>query len=363
MGQKDQSLLDVVRYLYARRKRILIITAAVCLLTIIVSLVIPNYYEGKTTFYAGSMNLSNPESIFGSSGSDMYFFGSDSDVDRLMSIARSRELARFIIEKYDLADHYDIDTSTLKGKERLYLRFNKYLTIQKNKFDAVELTFEDTDMKLVAPVANDCRNKIDELIKASIAINQDKLISVCQSNIDRNKERLASVEDSIIYISQVYNVINVETQGERLSQMLVDTESGIIEGTAQYDYLMKGTRRMRDSAQMIRAKIEGLEKKQDLLLNTSLKRYSDAAGQLLALQKLQDQIAKRIGYDTDRLQQLQSAFHSDISTIITIEEANMPYVKSRPKRSMWVLASALVGFVFACLYLLMLRSIRLLDLK
>ena len=212
---EENQMVDLLKYLYGKRKQILLWTGTAALLSVVFSLLMPNYYKAATTFYASAQSLSNPESIFGSQDGQMYFFGGDSDTDRLLAIGKSREVSEFIIEKYNLVDHYEVDTSTLRGKERLMLKFSNRLEILKNKFDAIELSFEDTDRTLVDDVANDCREKINEIARRVVRENQVRMIEVCQENIYKNQSKLATVEDSISSITVIMALSMPNLRGSR----------------------------------------------------------------------------------------------------------------------------------------------------
>jgi uncharacterized protein involved in exopolysaccharide biosynthesis len=360
---EENHLIDLIRFLWKKRRLIIIWTGSIAILSIVVSLLLPNYYKSTTTFYASAQSLANPESIFGSQEGQMFFFGSDSDVDRLLSIGRSNELATYIIDKYNLIEHYEIDTTKLKGKERLMIKFRGMLDVIKNKYDAVELSFEDEDRSLVDDVANDCRDKINEIAKRVMKENQLRMIRACEKNIVENELKLAIVEDSIISITRKYGIVDAESQGEQISNLLVSTEAGISEYSAKYDYLKKNaSSKLNDTLDLIKAELEGLRNKKSKLINDDLSDFSKGSGRMIALQQLQSQMSKRIGYDTDRLQQLNSAYESDISALVTLEAASEPYVKSRPKRTIIVLAATFGGFIFSVLLLILLKNIRELQL-
>ncbi|HKK89382.1 MAG TPA: hypothetical protein VJ917_11090 [Saprospiraceae bacterium] len=361
---EENQMVDLLKYLYGKRRQILLWTGTAAILSVVFSLLMPDYYKASTTFYASAQSLASPESIFGSKDGNMYFFGGDADVDRLLAIGKSREVSDYIIEKYNLVDHYDVDTTTLKGKEQLMLKFSDQLEIVKNKFDAIELSFEDKERTLVDDVANDCRYKINEIALHVVRENQERMIEVCQENINKNQRKLESVEDSISSITSNYGIINAQSQGEQISSLIVSTEASISDYSARYDYLLKNaTESIRDTLQFIKATLEGLKQKKSKLNREELVNFSKGAGRLVALQQIQEQLSKRVGYDIDRLQQLNSAFNSDISALVTVEEAREPYIKSRPKRSIIVLAATFGTFVFSILLLLLVRNIRQMSWK
>ena len=189
MDQKD-SLLGVVGAVYRWRKQIIGVSFAVAVLTAGVSLLLPNYVKSTTIFYAASPDLASPEALFGKSNESMDYYGEDEDVDRIMTIAKSNELKDFLIAKYNLYEHYEIDSTHIKAKFKIYERLEKLYAVEKTKFDAIELSFEDKDKALATSMANDARLKIDEIGQRLIKQSQEQVLNTYNENIRIKVEEL-----------------------------------------------------------------------------------------------------------------------------------------------------------------------------
>ncbi|MFN0013686.1 MAG: hypothetical protein ACKVU2_03985, partial [Saprospiraceae bacterium] len=115
MENRD-NLLGVLQTIYRWRKTI----RNVCLLALLgsigISLLMDNYYEAKTIFYPTSPQLANPELMFGNTGHVTDYYGSDRDLDRLAEIAAGKEVEDFMVHRFNLYEHYDIDSTDKKGR-------------------------------------------------------------------------------------------------------------------------------------------------------------------------------------------------------------------------------------------------------
>ena len=155
----EYSLIHVVKVLARWKKHILIATTAVAVLSIIGSLLKPNYYKSTTVVYAASPTLANPDPIGG--GEKLYYiYGTGEDLDRLFSLANSGEVKNYLINRFDLASHYDIDTTSAKGKAKLFTKFNKLYETKKTKYDGLQLSIEDTDPTRARDMVTAAREKI-----------------------------------------------------------------------------------------------------------------------------------------------------------------------------------------------------------
>jgi tyrosine-protein kinase Etk/Wzc len=74
-------------------------------------------------------------------------------------------LADFLIDTFNLYEHYDIDP---EGRQSALPRsgsFYELYEVTKTKRDAIELSVEDTDKALAAKIANAARDKIDATVQ------------------------------------------------------------------------------------------------------------------------------------------------------------------------------------------------------
>ena len=105
MEQKE-NLLDILRVLLLWKKPLLYTSLGIGLLTALISLVLPNYYQSTTIFYAASMDQAKPGHIYGTATTDTDFYGNDHDNDRLLTFAESGEVSTYLINKFNLYTHY-----------------------------------------------------------------------------------------------------------------------------------------------------------------------------------------------------------------------------------------------------------------
>ncbi|MCC7466104.1 MAG: hypothetical protein IT261_07540, partial [Saprospiraceae bacterium] len=101
MTNRD-TLLGVIGTIYRWRKALRNVCLIALLGSIGIALSMDNYYESTTIFYPANQDLSKPEMIFGAMTKVTEYFGTDRDVDRLLEIASSNELADYMIDRYKL---------------------------------------------------------------------------------------------------------------------------------------------------------------------------------------------------------------------------------------------------------------------
>ncbi|MCS7036605.1 MAG: hypothetical protein RMJ33_14060 [Saprospiraceae bacterium] len=359
------SLIEVIRTLYRWRKTLRNICLAALVISIGVSLLLDNYYEAKTVFYPTSPRLANPELLFGYTGQVTDYFGSDHDLDRLAEIARSREVEDFMIQRFHLYEHYGIDSTARDGEYKVRKRLRKHYQIQKNKNDALELTVEDKDPRLAAEMANAARDKINEIAQRLSKESQRQLLAAYETNMKRKQEELERIADTLRRVQEHYGIYDVGTQGSQIAGQLSAAELEVIRYRARLEVLEQDTSVPRDTLAFIRANLKAYEQQRQQLRNRqgnaevlTVDRLNEAAPRIAILQDMHYQARKQLTYDIERYNQILSTYSTNIPALLVVEAAEPPPVKSRPKRSLIVLASVLGAFFFTTLAALLADAYR-----
>jgi tyrosine-protein kinase Etk/Wzc len=356
---------DIIRLLYSKRKQIGLVVGVVTLLTAIVSLFMPNYYKAVSSFYAASSDMAKVEHIFGRANKDMEYYGTDLDIERIMTIGNSAEMYQFLIDSFSLDERYKISLKKPKDKYRLFKKIEKVYSLQKNKFNVLELSFEDKDPDFAAVVANAARDKIDQISRRLMRSQQSTLVDAFTQNLIIKQETLNNLADSLSALRKNYNIVNVSSQSEMMATLISEVESGLVRETAKLEALRDAKLIKRDTIEFIAANVRGLEREMASLKaedggggTFSLSRFNEGRSKIELLESRYYMAREHVGYDTERLKQLLAAYNANIPAIHIVEEASAPLIKSRPFRSLYVITAMLVSLLFVSLALLLRESFK-----
>ena len=356
MEQKD-SLLGVLQTLFKWKRPILIATLVAAVGSAIIVLVIPVYYQATTIFYAASPDLASPEAIFGEASEAMEYYGEDEDVDRVLTIAESSELAEYLIQRFNLYEHYEIDTTDWKAPYKVQEKLSKLYEVKKTKYDAVQLSVEDQDKVLAAEMANAARERIDSVGQKLVKESQAKLLRTYEANIASKEDQLRVLIDSLQRVRKQYGVYNTESQSEVLATLLAEAESQLTNTRARLNVLKEVAGIPRDTITYLRAAIDGAQQ-EVAQLERKLDLFNDGMALVDMLVEIQIETSDQLSEDQVRYKQLQSAYESNFSAIHLVEAATVPIIKSRPKRSMLVLAATFIAFIFCIMGVLLIDAYR-----
>lgn len=364
----QNNLVEVLGVLWRWRKKIIGITLVVAIGSVVLSLLLNNYYQATTIFFAASPDTNKPEQVFGQTNKATRFYGDDFDNDRLLTVASSGELIQFLLDSFQVADHYKMKTDSPKRKFKLEKKFRSNFDVTKTKFDAISLSFEDKDPAFAATVANEARNQVANLTLSFLHIGHQKRIETYQGSILAKTKEIKIIGDSLQILRKKYSIFDLKSQGELLSTIAAEAESNLA-GTSAKLKKLKSNGGFPDSVVVLQAEIMGYKKQLETVLGEknggsfSLKLLREGMGAIQALDDRYESLSDQLDIEKEKLRQTKTVLNSNAPTIILAEKADIPKIKSKPKRSILVLAATLGAFIFSLLGALLFENIGKLDFK
>ena len=236
---EKNSLLPILGTLYPWRRVIIFMTAAVFVISCLLSLLMKNYYEGKTVFYAASQDLFKPEKVFGGGTQEMYYYGSGEDIDRILTVGNSNEILDQLIDSFDLWSVYKVKNTGPKAKFKMRKLFRENYDIILTKQDALELTIEDTDPKRAADMANAATQMIEGRVRSIIANSQRALIDSYTTSIKGKEKIMQDISDSLVYYRQKTGIFDSHAQTEILATRITEVTNDVEREKASLQSLQK----------------------------------------------------------------------------------------------------------------------------
>jgi tyrosine-protein kinase Etk/Wzc len=346
MDNRD-NLLGVLATLFKWKKQILKVILIAGIGTAAISFFfLDDYYRASTVFYVASPDLFKPEQMFGTSNKDMDYYGTDADLDRVLTIAESNELYDYLIKAFNLYKHYDIDSTKQKAPFKVREHLQKLYEVKKTKFGAVELSVEDINKEFAAQMANSAREKIDEITQRLIRNSQLGLINAYESSFVEKEKALLGINETLTRLRQNSGVIDPEQQTEAITKSAVEAEVNYTRSKAKLEALRKMQNISKDTIGFLEATVKGYEEEVKHS-NAQLKRYNDGYNGVVDMKNQYEKESEQVSKDKQRYLQLRIAYSTKISAISVFETAAIPIVKERPRRIVIIASAMLIAFIFS----------------
>ncbi len=362
--QTKESLIDILKLILKQKKSVIRNVAIITILAVIVSLFLPNYYSATTVFYPASPDVMKPEHIFGTSTKDMEYYGTGMDLDRMLSVANSVELLDLMVDSFGLYKRYEIDSTGRKARYKVHNTLKDHYKIEKTKLDALELSIEDKDPKVAASMANAARFFINNLVSDLLKTNLEELSVTMKDNIAQKQKEVETLSDSVRILRNKYKIIEPDAQGKELMQKMVNVESKYKREQERLKVLetLPGIRR--DTINLLKAMVAGLKEEYKSITDsntTSAINFNNFNEGRNIIEVMSTQLRSAKDYLTvykTRYNQLLGVLKSKSNALHLVEKADIPLVKSRPKRSLIVLAAMIAALMVNVLGIIIIDSLR-----
>lgn len=347
MQQRD-NLLSIVASVFKRKKQILWLCAIAAIGAILISLLLPNYYKSTSVFYAASTDLTLPDPV-GPDLKERAIFGVESDLDKIMNCASSTELVDYLVEKFDLYTHYDINPDSKKGRFKVREALGGLMDLKKTKFEAIELSIEDKDPEFAAQMVNAAVDKVNAIAQNLTKSAQAKQIESKRASVIEKEKSIVVLGDTLSALSERYSIYNVTAQSESITESLTNVSGKLALVRAKLTSLKESGYSKRDSISYIKAQEQGFLE-QWRYLESSVDNFNQGSSLVGSISR-QLQIAQsQYAEDKERLKQLEAVYNFDAPMVLVLEKGEIPIVKSRPKRSLLVIGAVFITFIFTVIF-------------
>ncbi len=366
MNNAQESLLDIVKVLFKWRKTILLTTLGITVLTAIIVLLLPNYYNSSALLYPANLRIASRGALFGNADETLDIFGKSADLNRIMMVAESDEIVQYLNKKYNLYERYDIDSTHAKAFHYVKLNFLTHYNVRKNEKDALEISLEDKDPKDAYEMLWSTIGKVDELVRRMTKRNEEIIMDAYRKRIDVKQENYNRASDSLMRTREKFGIVDVETQRELLTETITIAEAGLAKYRGKL--VAMGGNARRDSIAKVKTLIGALETQVKALKgdvdsgNTiNINKFNQGRELVLLMETSQEFLSEELSFLRDRFFQLETVYNTNISSVYVLEPPNIPIIKSRPKRTFLVLSSAFFALILSVLGVLLFENYKTVD--
>ena len=200
---------------YNWRKKIILVSFVAAIIAAVVSLFITNKYKSEVILFP-TMNLSAGKALL-NEYNDFLEIGEEEELEHMMQILESNEIINRVVEKFDLINHYEIDTSNEKYYVDLMKEYQGNIESSITKYSSIRISVLDKDPQMAADIANEITSLIDTVMNNL----QNNMAQQGYQSLLKDKDFVLSeikdLEDSISKI-RALGINDYESQSEVLNE-------------------------------------------------------------------------------------------------------------------------------------------------
>ena len=146
--------------------------------------------------------------------------------DQLLQLLESNSIRDSIIRRSDLLAHYRMDTTGRGGRAALYALYKERVTIEKTRYESVEIDVEDEDPVMARDMVADILSQTDLLARRLQRQNSRELLTIIQNDMEVTRQRMDSVEARLNELRASKGLLDYKSQAKELTKGYVKTLGG-----------------------------------------------------------------------------------------------------------------------------------------
>lgn len=181
----------------------------------------PKYKSTVTVFPTTTNSLSKallPQQ-FSARGQDILEFGEEEEAEQLLQILNSDEIRNQVVAKFDLLNHYDVDTNGPYVRTELYETFSDNISYRRTEYMSVEINVLDTDPDTAALIANEIVILLDHAKNRIQKVRANQGLSIIEGEYLAVRRLFKTLDDSLTAL-RYKGVHDYESQSSVLSEQL-----------------------------------------------------------------------------------------------------------------------------------------------
>ena len=333
MGKHKKNLrldsIDFINYVWSKRKMLITVSIIAFIVSAIVSLTIkPKFKSSVVLFPASSASIS--KSLLSrntSQQNDILRFGGEEEGEQLMQVLNSEDIRDKIIQKFNLAHHYRIDTAKNFGRTKLFGEYKNNIKYMRTEFMSVIIEVLDIKPDTAALIANEISNQVDSVMTRIQHERAIKGLAIVEKEYTTMVKQMNLMEDSLRKIGDL-GVNDYKSQTKAYNEAYA---KALLSGRSQ------GTKEIESKLKMLAKYGANYTDLTDLLYNET--------------QRLSELKGKYMEAKVDAEQSIPHKF--------VVDRAYPSEKKAYPQRTLIVLMSTLSAFLVALLLLIIRDSINI----
>jgi len=355
---QDIDLVEYIKFLFKQKKWIMGVTGLIAVLSVIVSLLLPNWYLTTAVILppGGGESTGLGALISDLPIANLGLFSSDEEANVYLAILKSRSMATEVVNKFELVGKYGVDNT-----ERAIRVLENNVSFEISDEGTISVSVMDKDREIVADMANFYVEELDRINKRLTSEKARNNRIFIDSRVNQTKEELKTAEDNMKKFQEEHGVIAIETQTEEVIRAAAELKAQIMATEVQLDVMEKSVNVNNPSYTTLKLQLTKLREKYDgLKFRANGVNEQDIFQPLFDVPELGLQYARLLSeikllstilefllpeYEQAKIQEAR-----DTPTVQFLDRGVTPEEKYKPKRSLIVIACTLLGGFLSVVY-------------
>jgi LPS O-antigen subunit length determinant protein (WzzB/FepE family) len=317
----EQERQNLLLFIWKKRKSLLIVTGIATILALVVSLLMkPLFLSTALVFPAATSSVSFSEQRNATASS--MDFGVEEQAEQLVQILQSSRIREKVITKFDLMNHYGIDSTDENKNYKMMKEYEGHISFIRTRYGSIQIDVLDEKPELAAEIANKIVDLIDTVKNSMISERTMPAFEV-------NKRKRDLLDQDLNTI-----LVQLDSLGE------------------------KGVISMEGRTNLFTALVESKSEKDREFLKKQIDVNLLYGPRFDGLEEMRDEKIEKLEKFLDSYEQAESDAYANYTHKFIVERAVVADKKDKPKRMIIVILAAIGTFIFMVFLLLINEKIK-----
>ncbi len=166
-------------------------------------------------------------------------YSDESETEQMLQLLQSKDIKDSVIKKFDLAKHYEVDSSFKYFYSTIYYEYGESVSISKTPFESVEISVLDRDPMLANDMVNAIIDYYNIKVRNTHNVKYLEVIRMYDAIIAKKQAHIDSLKLRLQTLSTEYGLIEYEAQAEEITRGYLRTVTGASSSSINQREVMK----------------------------------------------------------------------------------------------------------------------------
>lgn len=340
LAHKDrEDFMGVVR---ARRRFLALNVLVTTLVALGISLILPKWYTGRAVLLppqeddtASALSMLMPKSL-----GSVRLPGAPTMADVFVAVLKSRSVADRLVARFDLVRRYNA-----KDEERAVKELASHATFKLGDEGTISIAVEDKDPKTAAAMANAYVEELDRFNVETRTSSAKRTRAFIDARLTVAKQDLANAEDRLRAYQQNKKLPALSPSAQADTDVGANLMAQKIALEVRLQVLQQSLAESSEEVRRVRMELAAIDRQVGGLPSAGIEIM-----RLWRDVKVQEQVFELL---TAQLEEARIRETRDTPTVQVLDHAVVPLHKSRPKRSLIVIAGFVIGLAGSLTWVLL----------
>lgn len=345
-------------FLIKWRKPLLFTGILSAVFSILVSfLIVPKFKSSVILFPAATNSISS--ALLGEEQGktyDLLEFGQEEEAEQILQILNSDEIRNSVVKKFNLMQHYGIESSDPYKNTKLLDEYESNITFERTEFMSVRIEVLDPEPQMAADIANFISSMLDT-VKTKIQRERAvEALAIIEKEYRAKLDEVRIKEDSLRNL-RLLGIFDYTTQSEELNKEFIQYHSLYKSESAKLPIYKKYYDDKDSTVVNTMARIRGAEAGVTSL-QSQLKQMAQLGGSYFSINEMLWQERSQLAFLKKRFEKARVDVMQTLTQKFTVNKAVKSEKKSYPIRWLIVVFSVISSLLLCIIVITFIENVR-----